>query len=511
MRPFIYILLCLLFFSTELFSQNPHWTRSYDLQEDFPPNNDQGMNIEKFQGDYVIVSLSLFESNTVLTIGLLRIDSEGEVLLKKWYQDSQHPLRTFGSLQMLTDEDNLVIAGDRYLGSGLGYEYFLMKLDENLDTLWMKTYAGEYMYYPRSLVKSKFGGYLIHGDGPAYDCDYCFDITLVRTDEDGNELWRKTLGLQDQYVQSTFGNMVELDNGDLAVICNGVLPGGVDTYAHLVMLDSVGNTKWSKRVYKMVNLGGNRMAKSPDGNLVFATPVDTAVAPWTTNPWVVFLTKVDTAGNVLWSTHFDSAPTLKEVSKIIFTEEGDVLVAGFYSSPPWQKAWIAKVSSGGELLWEKYYGVADNIFDGGGTYFGFFDIEHAYDEGLVVSGVIQDTVEGGFIDGNIWVMTLDENGCFDEADCPQDGLIIVSSDELTAWAEELSYYPNPTSRQVYLEVPAAVSGRLDVQILDVRGRLLSEQKGLDSGDVLQFEGPGVYYLAFYYQGIPVHTGKVVVF
>ncbi len=63
----------------------------------------------------MVFSLSLFDNNSTQTLGFLRIDQQGDVVLKKWYQDLAHPLRSFGPLRMIANEEDIVVAGDRYL------------------------------------------------------------------------------------------------------------------------------------------------------------------------------------------------------------------------------------------------------------------------------------------------------------------------------------------------------------------------------------------------------------
>lgn len=82
-----------------------------------------------------------------------------------------------------------------------GYDYHLVKLDQQGQQLWEKYYSGDKHDYLISGISTQEGGFLLAGtsysslaDDKKQDSKGSSDIWIVRLDENGKELWQKTLG-----------------------------------------------------------------------------------------------------------------------------------------------------------------------------------------------------------------------------------------------------------------------------------------------------------------------------
>ena len=99
--------------------------------------------------------------------------------------------RTFGgslgdacySMQQTTD-GGYILAGS---AQSFGSNAWLLKTDENGDSIWSQTYSGSI----RSVQQTSDGGYVLAG---AYclpgDCNFL----LLKTDANGNQIWSRTFG-----------------------------------------------------------------------------------------------------------------------------------------------------------------------------------------------------------------------------------------------------------------------------------------------------------------------------
>jgi hypothetical protein len=76
-------------------------------------------------------------------------------------------------------------------GPGLQHVY-LLRLDENGDTLWTKILGEADATWALSIKESRYGGFIIGGS--ASDTSSDMQGLLIRTDESGDSLWMRAMG-----------------------------------------------------------------------------------------------------------------------------------------------------------------------------------------------------------------------------------------------------------------------------------------------------------------------------
>ena len=70
---------------------------------------------------------------------------------------------------------------------------WLIKTDQSGDTLWTKTYGGNYHNPIYCVQETSDGGYILVGSTNSIDTDN-FDVLLIKTNQLGDTLWTKTYG-----------------------------------------------------------------------------------------------------------------------------------------------------------------------------------------------------------------------------------------------------------------------------------------------------------------------------
>ena len=70
---------------------------------------------------------------------------------------------------------------------------YIIRIDENGDTLWTRVYGGSDLDRGYSVIESPFGGFLITGPTKSFGAGEQ-DIWLVKIDSNGDTLWTKTYG-----------------------------------------------------------------------------------------------------------------------------------------------------------------------------------------------------------------------------------------------------------------------------------------------------------------------------
>ena len=142
-----------------------------------------------------------------------------------------------------------------------GYEdYFVMKLDNNKNLLWNKTYGGSGSDQAISLLKLLNGNYILIGSsrssisGTKTAVNYGeFDTWVVCINENGEQLWDKSYGTLDN---ESFGFAINIDQNKIELLINSrgdvsgnkTVPSKGDVDGWLVEIDTLG-TILNQHVY----------------------------------------------------------------------------------------------------------------------------------------------------------------------------------------------------------------------------------------------------------------------
>jgi hypothetical protein len=223
---------------------------------------------------------------------LLRTNEDGDSLWSRTYGGDMDD----ECYMILNDDDGgFILAGTTQSYSAEWYDdFWMIKVDANGDSVWSKVFGGWWLDVCYSAIRTSDGGYALAGSARA-TLSGNEDFWIVRTDEDGNELWNRRIG------------------GESADICWSVKQtrdGGFvlagDTYSYgsgssdffVVKLDADGDSLWSR------TFGGNlqdqcrAVIESTDGGLLLAGQT----ASLGTGSYDIWLIKTDTDGDSLWST-----------------------------------------------------------------------------------------------------------------------------------------------------------------------------------------------------------------
>ena len=188
--------------------------------------------------------------------------------------------QTFGGAS--SDYGNSVIQdidGNYLIAGNSGSDGVLMKIDMNGNELWTKTTVDKSF---ASLQQTSDGGYIITGSG-------YYDVYLIKTDGNGNELWSKTFGGTDY----DFGSSVQQTSDGGYIVTGGTSSFGMGYYdVYLIKTDGNGNELWSKTFGVTNRDEGYSVQQTSDGGYI--------VTGWRTNDGL-YLIKTDGNGNELWS------------------------------------------------------------------------------------------------------------------------------------------------------------------------------------------------------------------
>lgn len=214
---------------------------------------------------------------------------------------------------------------------------------------------------------------------------------------EGQLLWQKTFRPVSPTGQTEYGR-------SLVTYSNGEIITSTQYYFGLwvMKLDTSGNVLWSKNI---PDTGADKVIKAKGDNLVFGSASQSAIT----------ITKTDTSANVIWSKEFDFDER-DYFADIIETDNGNLIVVGatsYTEVDPQYFYYHARpiafcLDSSGTLLWAKsYYPYVMQIYAYDQNTAVLKSIKRMNSNEYLISGTIADTVNN---ENGMLVMKIDTLG-----------------------------------------------------------------------------------------------------
>ena len=138
-------------------------------------------------GGYVLAGNSSGSSGT--GVWLLRTSSDGNLL---WSRNPGVAADAVAHDVVQTADEGFTIAGSA-VSVSRGSDAILIKTDSDGDTIWTRSFGGEYNDEARSLILTSDGGYALSGFSWSYGAGLS-DFWLVKVNEEGRQEWERTFG-----------------------------------------------------------------------------------------------------------------------------------------------------------------------------------------------------------------------------------------------------------------------------------------------------------------------------
>ncbi|MBM7560374.1 Ig-like domain-containing protein [Marinitoga litoralis] len=187
---------------------------------------------------------------------IIKLDENGNLEWQKTFggsdSDSAH------SIEQTTD-GGFIVAGytksndGDVTGNHGGADYWIIKLDSNGNLEWQKTFGGSNWDYAQSIEQTTDGGFIVAGYTWSNDGDvtgnhglYSYDYWIIKLDENGNLEWQKTFGGSDSdsahsIEQTTDGGFIVAGS---TRSYDGDVTGDKGDYDYwIIKLDESGNLK----------------------------------------------------------------------------------------------------------------------------------------------------------------------------------------------------------------------------------------------------------------------------
>ncbi|MCF7810912.1 T9SS type A sorting domain-containing protein [bacterium] len=244
---------------------------------------------------------------------LVRTNNNGEIIWERRYT-----LEGGGTIRDVAQIED----GGFYLAGSARSYAFLMKVDEDGDSLWYRNWGGD--EYDTNIFERVFvlenGDIVLAGCTESFGCNVLRDFFLVKTDENGEEIWLKTYGTEgDEY----FGDAIRTDDGGFAMVGFVVFEDAL----YIVKTDSDGEEEWTRTHHHNEDPDdlsmdfGDVILQVPDGGFL----IGGCTGYRSQIPLLLF--RIDSCGDRLWSGRY-SEGSIWGAQSMLHANNGGYYVAG---------------------------------------------------------------------------------------------------------------------------------------------------------------------------------------
>ncbi len=341
-------------------------------------------------GGYIVTGYTWANNNN--NVYLIKTDSYGDTIWTRTYGGDGDDMGL--CVQQTTDGGYIVTGKFR---SFFNYsDVYLIKTDNNGDTLWTKTYVGNSNTMGYSVQQTSDNGFIIAGT--YYQSYENNDIYLIKTDESGDTLWTKTYGGQ----YNDYGKSVKQTTDGGYIITGFTKSYGDGVFrAYLIKTNENGDSLWTKTYLRNLSTRGYSVQQTTDGGYVIAG------FSHKFNPYTfyygddVYLVKTDSDGDTLWTKTYVGNSNTKSYS-VQQTTDGGYIITGESLTPfgEIENLILIKADSNGDTLWTKSYG--GNYGDVG------YCVQQTTDGGYIITG--KSDLDGSGYNTMVYLVKTDVNG-----------------------------------------------------------------------------------------------------
>jgi len=412
------------------------------FQKHYGGNADDGGSsvLQTDDGGYIIAGRTMSYGNGSNDIYILKTDANGNELWTKTYGGNgwDFPI----DMKKTLDNCYVIVGGTSSFGVGAS-DAFMIKIDNNGDSLWFKTYGGSLDDEAFEVAICEDSGYIISGATCSF-ADGFAAAYLIRTNYLGDTLWTRT------YEKKDFNgaNSIINTNNDSFLLVGVTETGGAPGADGIaIKTNSIGDTLW------MNTYGGASydelysICEDNNGNYLLCGTTYNLTA----GSYDVYLVKITTNGGLIWEKSIGGVNADNAYS-IIKTSDNNFFVVGSTESygSGGKDVYLIKFNSDGDTIWTKTFGGAGDDWAS--------SIKETADGGLVISGCTNSY--GNNYD--IYLIKTDANG-------------YSSFETIIPITGRLGIYPNPSNGLFVIEIPEAIKNVGVVEIYNIQGKRIYEK------------------------------------
>ncbi len=281
-------------------------------------------------------------------------------------------------------------------------------------------------------------------------------INLKKIDTLGNVIWSKNYG-EDLKLSFAHQTKVTIDKNILISAKRKVYDLNIQSHSQLLKVDTAGNIIWHAIGMEEFPNGATRTSVTELSNSQIVQGYD--VDKWGMPDWIAAgwnespfrMDWYDADGNFLYYKYLLSPITERVSVANMISGQGDYFFAiGTNADIETQQEYgfILKMNYQGDTIWTKKYQHPE--YTEGGNWNKIRDMIELENGDLMLIGTVAKLVIGEDIP--VWVMRVNEHGCFGGAECGD--LVITNINEIEEDLDQkIKIYPNPAGEYLHVESP----------------------------------------------------------
>ncbi len=400
--------------------------------------NDGGSSvIQTDDGGYLIAAQTFSFGIGTSDIYIIKTNATGDEIWSKVYGGNgwDAPFQIKKTL-----DNKYIIAGTTSSYGAGSSDAFLLKIDNNGDSLWFKTYGGIEDDGANSIEICADSGFIICGSTCSYSNVFSA-VYLIKTNSNGNTIWTRT------YEEKDYNNAAcIITTHDGGFLLAGITEMGGPTGADglVIRTNSNGDTLWMK-IYGGLSYDiFSSVCEDNNGNFLLCGTTYNL----TSGSYDAYILKINSSGQEVWNKIYGGV-SVDNASSIKYTNDHAFIIAGSTESygVGGKDVLLLKIDQNGDTLWSKTFGgISDDV-----------------------AGCVQQTNDNGFImagytksfgnNSDVYIIKTDANGHVAGID-----------DYSSSMNNIINAYPNPTNGQVNIKIPQQFGQTKTLEVFDCVGQ-----------------------------------------
>ncbi|MFC1851312.1 hypothetical protein ACFL27_14035 [candidate division CSSED10-310 bacterium] len=246
--------------------------------------------LEIHEKEYIL----LLNDDVQRKIYLQKLDENGDQVWSQQYLPvkSSHIIDGFAFTG--TADGNLVITGNEQVDDEYS-DFFLLKTDLEGNELWRQHYGGQWDDFAHSVALTDDGGFVIVGQTQIDETSIHHDILAVRTDSSGYELWTRNFtgdGLNVGY------KVIQAEDGGLLIVAAHVY---ASTGFIVLKTDARGERQWLREYTEPNDFGGYCALQADNGDFLIAGSSGLGYQ----HQYHVYIVRISSRGEDIWQYKYD--------------------------------------------------------------------------------------------------------------------------------------------------------------------------------------------------------------
>jgi len=304
----------------------PLWTRTYGGS-----STDQAYSVQQTaDGGYIVAGRTWSFGAGYDDFYLVKTNSQGDTLWTHTYGGWSNE---YANSVRQTADGGYIMAGWTW-SFGVAQDFYLVKTNSSGDTLWTRTYGGSSSDWAYSVQQTADGGYIIAGWTWSSGAEQ--DFYLVKTNNQGDTLWTRTYG----GIRSDYASSVQqtTDGGYIVAGSTQSFGAGAEDF-YLVKTNSLGDTLWTRTYGGSYWDEAYSVQQTADGGYIVAGYTYSFGAGW----YDFYLVKTNFLGDTLWTRTYGGSGA-DGANSVQQTTDGGYVMAGYNASTgPSADMWLVRI------------------------------------------------------------------------------------------------------------------------------------------------------------------------